>query len=483
MQNNKLIKTLKVFTPNEMKLLDKFVCSPYFNLGKGDKDATVLFSILKKYHPSFNHKDLVKERIFYTIFQNKTYSKIKIEKVIGNLHNKVKLFISVQFDFACKIHLSTDYIKGVRQQLTLARFYKDAHHQDWFLTIMGKLQVRQQKEKVYNQDYFYQQYLIENELEEYYSEVNTKRDDLNLQKTIDSLDIYYVLVKLSKVSLIILQNKKIDIEFDRTVYLDDLISLVNADVKYNIPVIKIYVNICLMLLHLEEDRYFDQFKKLFNQHIDEIDEETIKKFKSFERNYIILKLGSTKQSQLKIYKTQLEEGHLYHKDKLTPIQLLNIVKCGLHAKEAEWVLHFIHQHEHRIRGTEFPEKIFESLFAYHDFYNKKFENALDRLNGSYDNLFYNIAIRRLKLKCFYELQLPMLDSEIDAFGIYIRRKSKKLSVNYMESYLGFVNILNRIIHPASFKNEKRISDIKEKIEQRARLVERDWLLEKLKGLQ
>ena len=51
MKNSKLINILKTFSPEEIKLFEKFLASPFHSSGK---NCIPLFRSMKKYYPEFD---------------------------------------------------------------------------------------------------------------------------------------------------------------------------------------------------------------------------------------------------------------------------------------------------------------------------------------------------------------------------------------------------------------------------------------------
>ena len=91
-------------------------------------------------------------------------------------------------------------------------------------------------------------------------------------------------------------------------------------------------------------------------------------------------------------------------------------------------------------------------------------------------------VRRLELKILYELQSDLLLYKIDAFRKFIvRTATKTISANLRTMDLNFLNILMQISQ-APLKDKARAALILKRIDQKALLADRPWLIEKAKEL-
>ena len=479
MHNNKLLKTLAAFSKDELKDLEKFIKSPFFDKEKSPNKIIALFLYIKKYHPKYEHKALSKERAFKQLFDTEPFNKLKIERVIGSLHNKIKRFISFQFN-----ERNHDFVK---EQLALAKFYKDRNLPVWFESTIEKLQEHQKGLTIREQDFYQNQFLIEREIHDFNSVYNFKKGDLNLPSTINNLDIFYVLSKLMHVCFLLSQNQNISIELDKSLVLIKAIGeLIEQDEYFDIPIIKLYYQVFFMLRHTETVEPFTKFRTLLQEYKTSISTAELKNLKAYERNYLVMKTtkGDTsfRKDLFDLYKEQLQEGYIYYEGKLLPGMFRNIVKCGLFLDEFVWVNQFLTEHKDRIGGTHSPDDVYQFNRANYFFYIKEYEKAVDILASKYEDRFYHIAARRLKLMCYYETKSPILEHEINAFNRFIRNKSLNLSENYKEHFTNFVNMFLQIIHPNTFKNKQRIDTIINRIENLQRIAEKAWLIEKLEEL-
>ena len=83
MKETKLINILKTFTPEEMKLFEKYIVSPFHSRGK---NCLPLLKQLRKYYPDFNSDKLTYENIYYSIYPGRKFNR----QVMYNLSSETE---------------------------------------------------------------------------------------------------------------------------------------------------------------------------------------------------------------------------------------------------------------------------------------------------------------------------------------------------------------------------------------------------------
>ncbi len=174
---------------------------------------------------------------------------------------------------------------------------------------------------------------------------------------------------------------------------------------------------------------------------------------------------------------------MYYHNGLTVSTLRNIVTSGLLQKQFDWVRKFLEEHRSRIVGALRPEEIYHFNLARYHFALGEHAVALDLIADHYDDLYYQIAARRLEIMIHYETDSPLLDAKLDAFKTFLYRLSKKqISEHQRRGNQHFFNALRQILHPQTPFDDQRVRRLIEKWQGQSVLVEKDWLLEKLRDL-
>lgn len=92
MKNSKVLNVLSVFTKDEMKQLEKFIRSPYYNT---NKSVIKLFGIIKKHYPDFEKIKIEKEEIYLFIYGNKKFNNNVYKNLLNELLNITEEFIFI----------------------------------------------------------------------------------------------------------------------------------------------------------------------------------------------------------------------------------------------------------------------------------------------------------------------------------------------------------------------------------------------------
>ena len=112
---------------------------------------------------------------------------------------------------------------------------------------------------------------------------------------------------------------------------------------------------------------------------------------------------------------------------------------------------------------------------------KDYEAAIDLLRDTdQKDLLINLYAKNLLLKIYYELgEFKLLDSFLDAFQIYLRRK--KDIASHKKNYWNMIYYTQKLMKVNPF-NAAAKSKLKARIEAEEVLLERKWLLGQLERL-
>ena len=232
--------------------------------------------------------------------------------------------------------------------------------------------------------------------------------------------------------------------------------------------------------------FFETLQATLEENHHDLPTDHLKALQAFCRNYCIVQYNKGRkiflQKLFQLYQQHLEQGYLYHDGGLLPSTVRNIVVFGLRCSAYDWVRDFLKKYRHRIVATNEAEEIYQFNWAAYLFAIGEYEKALDSLAGRYEDSYYQLAARRMELKIYYELNLPILDSKINAFKVYIYRVSQKnLPPVPREGNNNFIDILRQICHSKTLNNPDRVRKLIGKVEAKKSVAEKNWLIEKLEA--
>lgn len=125
------------------------------------------------------------------------------------------------------------------------------------------------------------------------------------------------------------------------------------------------------------------------------------------------------------------------------------------------------------------------------FMNGKYADAIRNIyiNELPDNLFWVLDLCRINLKSYYELgDIDGFERELSNFKVSLYRNSiKNFDLMGFEKQkhqnINFIKFITKIAHLSTFKNEARISKIRTALLSETGIVDKKWLLSKLKNLE
>ena len=480
MRNSILLETLGALAKEDLPELHKFICSPFFNRDRNSDHLIALFEYIQSYYPDFQNEDLEKEKVYHYLFPNQEIVKNKVEKLMSGLLSLVKEFIIYQFS-------------GIKQDehkrlLSLGQFYKEKKLVKRFGGIVKRLE---HTHDIIGGDidFYYSQFLSHQLISEFTSFQNKRKgDDLNLPKTLDSLDAYFVLNKLQFANIIILQNQfRSKSNFEQIILLPEILKSIKAGAYSHIPLIQLYYHSFYMLQEPYEASHYQVFKNILDQYSASLSSILLRQFQVFTVNFCVLKYNNGCSEYLEeifsLYQKYLSGGHLYYKGKLRPSTFKNIVNFGLKLKQFEWIKRFLETHRNRITQTQYPQDVFHFNMAVYYFHLKQYDQAIDYLSDTYEDVYYNLAARRLEIKIYYETNSPILEARMDAFKAFLFRLSRQILSNEQKKLNNnFIDLLRQINHPKTLKNSVRIKKLIGKVQKTKLITERNWLIEKLETL-
>ncbi len=479
MNNSKLVETLSAFNPDELERLGRFLQSPYFQESLLADDEWRLYELLRDHLAGKTQQDLDKKAVFTQVFPDTSFVKGKLEKKMSALFKQVQRFIIQE--------QNTQSRSSFQESMALARFYRGKDLLRLYHITFASLQKAQTKISRRDKDFYYNEFLIYREIAEFKSLQNNRNEDLSLPATLNSLDIYYLVTKLEYAyGLLSLREFQTPIDARESLeLLESVTSHLEKSSYLKVPLIEIYHTAILVLKDTEDESAFNRLRELLEEHRETIPTIEEKALRALCRNYCVHRFNRGEQHYLELaynfYREDLERGLLYYNNGLTPGLMRNVSAVGLKQKQYDWVLNFLQNHRKRIIGVEDQEEIYQFNLAHYYFELKDYDMTLQSLSDHYNDLYYRISAKRLEIKVYYEQESVLLEPKMDAFKVFIHRLSrKKLLHNHREGNNNFINALRQIITPGVFKNDKRIARVAKRIREQDVIIEKYWLLEKLK---
>ncbi|NNC95510.1 MAG: hypothetical protein HKN92_08095 [Chitinophagales bacterium] len=472
MHQSKIIDLLRNLTPKEIKRLNLFFESPFFN--KNKKVALLFHSITSDY-PEFSSKKIKKEHLYQKIYPNSGFSDKRFSYLVSDMQKLVESYF---------IHSGIEKVEGWSNYILLQKLaeieaeksYKSAS-KDAAKSITNR--------KTKDASHYYDSFLFHSIENEQYYRMRKHAFDAHLQSAIDNLDIYYLSTKLKYCCEIANRRNIINEKYEFRL-LDEIILYLRENPSEDIPAIRIYYLILLTLLDGDNESHFEDLKRSLIRSSDKFTKSEARDMYAYAQNYCIKMSNKGIRKYLHelfdLYSTALEKEILFDGRYLSPFTFKNIATLAISIHKFDWVERFIETYKDRIR-VRFKENAYKYNMAMLHFAKGQHDRALDLLNSvEFTDIVYNTGAKSLLLRIYYEKkEWEALYYFIDSFRMFLKRNkhintSQKLQ---LKNLLNYCRRLTRIQKGESSKIEK----LRKEIDQNKQVAFSSWLREKLDELE
>lgn len=473
MTNSKLLEFLKTIDNTELKALDDFL-----KVAKGAKDVNILFDYLKKYHPEYPEKNVIKGVVANKIFPN---NKNNEKKLLNTMVKFVQLldefFIKQEFE-QTKIDKDFIYIKALRRRKLDKYFFRKA----------DQMKKQWDKESPAGLEQLHNEYRL---TRMYYSHPAYKVNKESLEgfePIAYNLDKYYFSKKLFW-SLLFVNNKNVleakDENTQTEKLLNETIELANTTMLKAVPQIKL---LSLLLKSSMSANFNDiqSLKDMFMHQIhlyDEIERSNIFTIleSAYYENFNSGK-GITVQNLFEMNCLKIEHNCILENGHITYNRFSNVINIGIAAKQLGWTENFIKQYVPFL-PNELREDARKISNATLNFHKGAFKDALYLLaDVKYKNEFLNLYGRSIRLKCCYELNDDDLFHSISsAFTLYLSRNDL-FAQDISKRFLHFISFTKKLFKEKNNPNETKYGKLSEYLNNNTNIAYKSWLNEKLNEL-
>lgn len=472
MQHSFLIEIVQKLGVNNRKEVLAFLQSPYFNRDTHAREVVTLYETLVAAAPEFDAAALDKETIYQNIFPGKTFVPGKLDKLMSELKKLLRLFVITQQALSAE--------NEVNQQLAWVAWLRKQNLKDRYHLAFNKLKNRKAVESL---DEYRIRLEIAREAYEWESAHNHWQGDLHIPQLTERLNLFHLAFRLDLHNRFLLQQKAANVHKANEFAINE------ADYIKESPFLGILKHMNILLQkETPATADFIAFTELLNRNKAQIPADVTRLYSAYLRNIctLLINAGNLEYYPIlnQIYKDSLAEGNLIYMGRIEANAYLNIVGIAICAGELKWAEQFTEMYKDFLYDPQpfyYQFNKARCLFAAH-----RYEAVLDYLGGehaleAYSN-YYQIVIRLLELKTYYELKHELLSYKIDAYRKFIERTApKSISENYRTMTLNFIYILNQLMQSPQ-KSAARADKILKRIQEKQFLAERQWLMEKANEL-
>lgn len=475
----KLLALLRNFTKPELKGFSKFLNSAFHN---ENQDLITLFNVIEVQL----HKSILSDK--ENPFLEKQFAWTKIKGNIPYIDEQMR-------------RLSSDLTKKAYQFLSYKEFKRNPLNEliyllpninfpalnKHFTAATRQADLTLQKSSLRNANHHFSKFKIE--YQKYRNqEINTKKlpNFENLEKADYHLDAFYIFNKL-KNYCDLLAYRNITANNPKIQLFPSFLENLKNSEYINEPCIKIYYYIIFMLLHPEDETFFQSAKKLLEENYDSFTIQELNTNYIYLKNYCIdTKINNGKSEYFyelfSIFKVLLEKEINFVNGMLDPRDYKNIITVGLHIKEFDWTENFIQKYTKRL-PLESQDNDLNYNLAKIYFHQGQYEKVIEQLREvEYKNLTYALGGKMMLLKTYYEIdEIEPLSSLLDSYSIYLRR-NKLISREFKQQYLNVLRFTRKLVSLAPY-DQIGIQKLKTQINNCKALAAKKWLLEKVEALE
>jgi len=479
METGKFFITLQNLSPQELLRFGEFVASPFFNK---NKELIRLYSIILR--QTELQKEITREKLFALLYRNKPYDARRMTDLIYYLNNLLEEFVA------------TERSKKDVFTRNLA-FFSEARERDIdkvVLSVAREMNAQLETSRIRDNEYYYHNYLFNNEQDKFFSAKGKIKQDQSLQKKSDNFDIFFLSAKLQDACEMLNRGQIVHAVYEDNILEKLLEHIEEYKAKYaGIPVISVYLNILKMLRNPADETYLHNLLTLLAHHGNIFEKLELRDLYNYAQNYCIRRINAGEtaymQTLFDIYKELLKDNLIFQGKHLTKWDYKNIISLGLRLKEYEWTLKFIQDYKNKLPDNEGDNAYTYNLANYY-YETGDYKKAVKLLrNVEFTDVYYNLDSKTMLLKIYYDTEEDEnLISLVAAFKIYLKRNkliseaNHTLYRNLLKYTVKVLNLNNKLPYQRGRHFVKQLALIKKQITDNQNIANKKWLLAQIEAI-
>ncbi len=312
---------------------------------------------------------------------------------------------------------------------------------------------------------------------------SSRKVDLNINAASDSLDEYYILLKLRYLCAAA-SHQRISAAQYKVNFIEELIPTIARSNFINTPLIKNYLLVNDMLKDYDSNEGFLKLKQQLKQDRLLFSDSELNEIYIYPINFCIQKLNSGalhyRTELLDIYKS-LPGFNVDSTEIISPWRFRNVIHLALMERDYSWAEYFLTNFSHRLL-PEYRENAVTYNMANLRFHEKKYKDVIPLLiHVEYKDINYALICKILLLKTYFEMdELDAFHSLLESFRLFITR-TRDLSSSQRKKYLDLLSIMRKLAK-MEFANATSIDKFKTRIKAKDIIADKVWILEKLETL-
>jgi len=484
MKAYKLVRYLQSLSAKELKKLELFINSKFFN---SNKRVVRLLKYLKENGFDFNKLVDRKREIFQRTMGKSKYNNQKLYNLYYQMAKLIEYFLSVNR------FISDD--KEIRLNLIQALIQRNLMPQYSFLYPKMEAELKGISDNSADNLFYKYKFYFVHHLSNQSNYLNGDYDIVGGRTRIDSLltilnylDKFYLLSKLELCSEIALREYWNDTKYmHEGVDIPDPSTLLKSE--YLPPSIKIYYNLYKIGLKDNTDHYFRETLRLLKKHEKDVNPSDLFDIYTKLQNVCIYKINNGYYSYIpllfRLYKKTFEpygkRSIVTNTPYLDPLIFMNAVATAISVNKLRWAYRFNEEFKSKVEPNDSNNSYMLNK-ARIFFYMKKLQQCLQILNKiEYKNIFVKLISKSLFIMAYYELgDTTRFEYSVDAFKHFLKR-NKLITDLTREMGHNFIKFSTKLMKAKISNNFHTISSIRDQIIH-SKVANRKWLLDKVSEL-
>lgn len=481
MHNNILIRLLHSFERREMTRFREFACSPYFNKHEG---VRALVCYLSDIFPGFNAQNCRREVVFQAVFPGQPHEQGKLALIFTYTMRLAEYFLKIE-KAATEDELEDTLLLEQLREKKQFKLYERR---------LAKTEKAQGEGSTGDSSWYYRQYRLANEADQYFNTISERRTDDSLQRKQHFLDRFYLAEKLRDACEMQVRSRILKVSYSDPMQ-EKALAFADAHIKEleKEPAIAMYYWLYRMVSKPAPANYFQALSAL-ERHQAALPTAEQKAIYNYLQNFCIQKINEGEARFLaevfELYKAQLGRELLLENGYLSEWHYKNIVTTGIRLREMNWVRAFIENYREKL-PEEARENAYRFNLASYFYAARQYDEVLRLLiQVEYRDLRYSLGAKALLLRTYYDLdEYEALSSLADSFKQYLHRNRLMADVR-REGYHNLFKLTRRaaglranIGYYSKEKSRKELLKLRESINKAGAIFNKSWLLEKVESLE
>jgi hypothetical protein len=503
MYNSQLFQIIKTFSKSELRELAKFAQSPYLNTRA---DVVACCQYLVQYQGS-PPSVFQKETVFAALYENRKYDDAAMRFVMHQVLKIVKKYL-VQKELEDR---------PMSEQMLLVQAFRRRHLDSFFERELNQAQTTHSQLTHRNADFFFIDYQIQYEQQQFLSSVRRKAN-MPLQQMTGALTQFYVTEMLRHACVAAVSEAIVNANFSlpmldsvlewaresieasnltKSLQLGktELLETQNSELKRenteggllaekndNADIAMRLYYLTYQALTTSDLLIFNELKELLTQHWRLLPESEGRLLYILAINFCAKRSNTVggaeiRRTMFELHRAGIESRLLFENGFLTKFTFKNTVAAAILVKEFDWVKNFIENYKGEIHPRE-REMMYQFGLASYYFSQKDYARAMPILSRfeAHDAQMPLLA-KSMLLRIYYEQgETDALESLLDSFQAYVRRQK---DVGYLgEQYLNLIKTVRKMLKTDLSKSKNR-DLLRGEIEAQNKPLLKDWLLEML----